>query len=576
MAREPMEQLTTDLLIVGSGGAGLFAAIHALKADPRLAVTVVVKGLLGKTGCTRMVQGGYNAVLDPADSLALHLADTLRAGGWINDQELAWTLVREAPERIRELVNEIGCRFDLRPDGRIHQKPFAGQSFDRTIHRGDLTGIEIVSRLQEQAQARGARVLEDCRALDLVLDRTGRVAGAVLLDMRTGAFLAARAKVVLLATGGCAPMYRVFAASLEKSGDGIAMAYRAGAELVDMEQMQFHPTGLIVPGSGLSGSVLEEGLRGAGGRLYNALGERFMQRYDPVMLERSTRDLVARAIFTEIQEGRGTANEAVYLDVSHLGAEFVEREFPGMVERCRSLGLDLARAPVEVGATAHFHMGGVVIDPDCHTGIEGLLVAGEDAGGVHGGNRLGGNGVAESTVFGARAGDTAAALCAALPLASWPERAAGAVAARALAPFARERGEDPYALRDTLRDLMWRDAGLIRTGEGLRRARRALAELRARFGLVRVTGGRAFNPEWQVALDVGNMLVVADLLVRAAAARDESRGSHYRADHPAPDDTRWLRTIRLRRAGGPTAPEDAPPSLWTVPVDFTRLRPVAA
>lgn len=561
-----MDELTTDLLIIGSGGAGLFAAIHALKAEPRLHVTLVVKGLLGKTGCTRMVQGGYNAVLDPADSLAAHFEDTLRAGGWINDQELTWTLVREAPERIRELVNEIGCRFDVRADGSIDQKPFAGQSFDRTIHRGDLTGIEIVSRLQEQAQARGARVLEDHRALDLVLDGSGRVAGAVLLDMRAGAFVAARAKAVLLATGGCAPMYRIFAASLEKSGDGIAMAYRAGAELLDMEQMQFHPTGLIVPGSGISGSVLEEGLRGAGGWLTNARGERFMARYDPAMMERSTRDLVSRAIYIEVNEGRGTPNGAVYLDVSHLGADFVERAFPGMVERCRSLGMDLARAPVEVMSTAHFQMGGVAIDPDCRTAIDGLLVAGEDAGGVHGGNRLGGNGVAESTVFGARAGDTAAALCAGRGLAPWPSAAAEEVAARALVFFARDAGADPFALRDELRDLMWRDAGLIRTGEGLARALTAIRALQERARSMRISGGPAFNPEWQVALDVENMLTVAELVTRAALLRDESRGSHYRADCPAPDDARWLRNVRtVRTANGP--------HLWSTPVAFHRLRP---
>ena len=562
-----MNELVTDLLIVGSGGAGLFAAIRALKADPALDVTIAVKGLLGKTGCTRMVQGGYNAVLDPTDSLAAHFADTLRAGGWINDQELAWTLVREAPGCIRELVNELGCRFDVRPDGTIDQKPFAGQSFDRTIHRGDLTGIEIVTRLQEQAQARGARALEDHRALDLVLDPHGRVAGAVLLDMRSGEFVAVRAQVVLLATGGGAPMYRIFAASLEKSGDGIAMAYRAGAELLDMEQMQFHPTGLMVPDSGIAGSVLEEGLRGAGGRLSNTLGERFMARYDPAMMERSTRDLVARAIFTEVAEGRGTANEAVYLDVSHLGAEFVERAFPGMVERCRSLGMDLAREPVEVGATAHFQMGGAAIDTDCGTGIAGLLVAGEDAGGVHGANRLGGNGVAESTVFGARAGDTAAALCGQRShLPPWPARGAEAVARAALAPLGRERGEDPYDLRDALRDLMWRDVGLVRTGEGLRRAAAQIAALRERFAAVCVAGGRAFNPEWQVALDVGNMLTVAELVTQAALLRDESRGSHYRADYPAPDDARWRRNVRSRRDG------DAP-RLWTTPVAFTHLQP---
>ena len=561
-----MHVVTTDLLIIGSGGAGLFAAIHALKAEPSLRVTIAVKGLLGKTGCTRMVQGGYNAVLDPADSLEVHFEDSLRAGGWINNQELTWTLVEDAPERIRELVNEIGCRFDVRQDGSIHQKPFAGQSFDRTIHRGDLTGIEIVSRLQEQAQARGASVLEDHRLVDLVLTDDGGVAGAVLLDMRSGEFLGVRSKVVLLATGGCAPMYRIFAASLEKSGDGIAAAYRAGATLIDMEQMQFHPTGLMVPGSGISGSVLEEGLRGAGGHLRNALGERFMARHDPAMMERSTRDLVSRAIFMEVAEGRGTPSGAVYLDVSHLGAELVERDFPGMVERCRGLGMDLAREPVEVMSTAHFQMGGVVIDRDCRTEIEGLLVAGEDAGGVHGGNRLGGNGVAESTVFGARAGDTAVVLCKDRPLTPWPGAIAEAIAAHALGPLGRDEGEDPYALRDELRDLMWEDVGLIRVAEGLRRADDAIRGLRRRFRQVRVTGGRAFNPEWHVALDLENMLTVAMLVTSAAAIRNESRGSHYRADFPATDDALWLANLRVQLKGTDT-------HMWAEPVRFTHRQP---
>jgi succinate dehydrogenase/fumarate reductase flavoprotein subunit len=330
--------------------------------------------------------------------------------------------------------------------------------------------------------------------------------------------------------------------------------------------MQFHPTGLMVPGSGISGSVLEEGLRGAGGHLRNALGERFMASHDPAMMERSTRDLVSRAIFMEVAEGRGTPSGAVYLDVSHLGAELVERDFPGMVERCRSLGMDLAREPVEVMSTAHFQMGGVVIDRDCRTGIEGLLVAGEDAGGVHGGNRLGGNGVAESTVFGARAGDTAAVLCKDRPLAQWPDGAAEAIAQDALAPLAREQGEDPYALRDVLRDLMWQDAGLIRTGEGLRRAADAIDALKERAASMRVSGAAAFNPEWHVALDVENMLTIAALLVQAAELRDESRGSHYRADAPKPDDTRWLSNVHQQRDGDS-------PRMWTEPVQFTHRQP---
>src|SRR5688572_30799573 len=296
-------------------------------------------------------------------------------------------------------------RLLLRPprQRRHPQKPFAGQTFDRTVHRGDLTGIEIMSRLKDQLLARdNVHRLEEHRGVDLVLtpDRT-EVAGAVLLDMRTGELILARARAILVATGGGATMYKIAAPSLEKSGDGVAMAWRAGARLVDLEMMQFHPTGLLAGCSRLTGSVLEEGLRGAGGHLKNGLGERYMGRYDPERLERSTRDVVSRSSFMEIMAGRGSANDGVYIDVSHLGAREVERMFPGMVERCRSVGFDLANEPVEVSPTAHFHMGGIAIDTECHANLVGLYAAGEDASGVHGANRLGGNGVAESIVFGA-------------------------------------------------------------------------------------------------------------------------------------------------------------------------------
>ncbi|HVQ27530.1 MAG TPA: FAD-binding protein, partial [Planctomycetota bacterium] len=321
-----IESLDTDVLILGAGGAGLTAALHATDASPALRVTVVVKGLLGRAGCTRMVQGGYNAVLGQPDSVEAHLLDTLHGGAWINDQELVWTLVTEAPGRVLELESRYGCLFDRTPEGRIHQKPFAGQSHDRTIHKGDLTGIEIMNRLTEQVVARpGIAAMEECRAVELLLDDAGRAAGALLLDMRAGTFVAVRARATLLAMGGGPTMYRVIACSADKSADGIALAYRAGLPLRDMEMVQFHPTGLVIPGSLMTGALLEEGLRGAGGHLRNGLGERFMARYDAARMERSTRDLVSRASFLEVVEGRGTPNGGVWIDVSHLGAEVVER-----------------------------------------------------------------------------------------------------------------------------------------------------------------------------------------------------------------------------------------------------------
>src|SRR5205809_2068285 len=398
--------LTTDILILGTGGAGLMAALHAFWRDPSLDITLISKGMLGKSGCTRMVQGGYNVVLDPKDSVQAHFEDTVKGGAFLNDQELAWTLVADAPRIIKELENKIGCLFDRAPDGRIHQKAFAGQTFDRTVHVGDLTGIEIMSRLRDQILAAGIRCLENTRGLELLTSTDGqRVIGAELLDIQTGTFITARSKAVVLATGAGPLMYQRAACAQEKAMDGIAMAYLAGAHLMDMEMVQFHPTGLVVPGSRLNGALLEEGLRGAGAHLFNGKGERYMERYDPEKKERSTRDRVSRAGYMEIMAGRGTENGAVLIDVTHLGAEFVETNFTGMRDRCLRIGSDLAREKVEVAPTAHFNMGGIRINRDGFTNLEGLFAAGEDASGVHGANRLGGNGVAESTVYGARVGD---------------------------------------------------------------------------------------------------------------------------------------------------------------------------
>jgi fumarate reductase flavoprotein subunit len=565
-----MDRLESDLLILGAGGAGLCAALHAADRAPGLVITVVVKGLLGRAGCTRMVQGGYNAVLRAPDSVDAHFLDTLRGGGFLNDQELAWRLVATAPARVAELEDRYGCFFDRGADGAIHRKPFAGQSHDRTIHKGDLTGIEIMNRLTEQVWERPAiRVLEEHRALDLLADGEGRVGGALLLDIRTGGFVLASARATLLACGGGPTMYRVVACSADKSADGVALAYRAGAPLRDMEMVQFHPTGLVVPGSLMTGALLEEGLRGAGGRLFNAAGERYMARHDPVRLERSTRDVVARASYLEIAEGRGTPEGGVWLDVSHLGAEAVERSFRGMVRRCRDFGLDLARQPVPVMPTAHFLMGGAVIDPDCRTAREGLFVAGEDAGGVHGANRLGGNGVADSTVFGGIAGDVMAEWVVGRPRPAGSAADAERRAAAARAPLGRATRDEVVPLRAAMRDLMWEHAGLVRTAAGLQSALDALAELAARLAAVGVPGGPAFNLAWQAWLDTRNQALVAGLIARSALERRESRGAHYRADHPEPDDARWLVTVRVADRGGA-------PSVWTEPVPLTRARPESA
>ncbi|TDC48641.1 FAD-binding protein, partial [Actinomadura sp. KC345] len=553
------EEIVTDVAIVGSGGAGLMCALHCHEADPALDITVISKGAVGRSGCTRMVQGGFNAVIDPADSVDAHFEDTLEGGKYLNDQDLAWELVNGAPEVIRELETRVGCFFDRRPDGRIKQKAFAGQSFDRTVHRGDLTGIEIMSRLRDQMLRIAARELEDVRALDLVFDSGGRLAGLTCLDVRTGRFLVVRARVVVVATGGAATMYRIAAPAREKTGDGVAMCLRAGLPVRDMEMLQFHPTGLLTGRSRMTGAVLEEGLRGAGAYLYNAEGERFMERYDPERMERSTRDVVARASYTEIIEGRGTEAGGVFIDISHLGAERVERSFAGMVERTRLFGDDLARRPVEVSPTAHFHMGGVVIDPGCRTEVPGLLVAGEDAGGVHGANRLGGNGVAESTVYGARAGDTAARLARDRSLAEPDPLSVRRSFDRATAPLRSEGGDLPYPITAELKDLMWQDCGVVRRRERLENARERLAELADRASRISVPGPAAFNPAWQESLDLANQLTVAQVIVESALAREETRGAHARADFPESADAGALRHIVARRDADDVIAREAPP-----------------
>jgi len=556
-----------DILVLGAGGAGLTAALHAADASPALSVAVAVKGLFGRAGCTRMVQGGYNAVLTPPDSLDAHFVDTLNGGGWINDQEMVWRLVTEAPARVLELESRYGCLFDRNAAGRIHQKPFAGQSHDRTVHKGDLTGIEIMNRLTEQAQARPAiRPFEECRAVELLRDDDGRAAGALLLDIRTGRFVAVVARATLLAMGGGPTMYRVIACSADKAADGIALAYRAGLALRDMEMIQFHPTGLVIPGSLMTGALLEEGLRGAGGQLRNGRGERFMARYDPARLERSTRDLVSRASFLEVTEGRGTPNDGVWIDVSHLGAEVVERNFRGMVRRCRDFGRDLAREPVEVGPTAHFMMGGVVVDPDCRTAMDGLFAAGEDTGGVHGANRLGGNGVAESTVFGGIAGDVMAAFVAGRARPRVSGAALADAAARTRAPLGGGDAVELYAIQRELRDVMWERAGLVRDAEGLASAAAAIERLRERLPAARVPGHGALNTAWQDWLNLDSQLTAARLIIASALARRESRGAHWRRDYPAPAATP---PASVRVAAG----ADGTPAVWLEPVRMTRAQP---
>jgi fumarate reductase flavoprotein subunit len=565
---EAMQTLDTDILILGAGGAGLFAALHAKKARPELDVTIAVKGLLGKCGCTRMVQGGYNVALSAEDSVERHFMDTIHGGGWLNQQELAWLLVATAPIRIRELENEIGCFFDRNPDGTVHQKAFAGQTFDRTVHKGDLTGIEIVNRLSEQIWRRDVRRLEDHRALDLIpaADKSG-LCGVYMLDMRTGEPLMVRARATLLATGGGPTMYLYHTPSGDKSCDGMAMALRAGLPLRDMEMVQFHPTGLLAgPGTRMTGTVLEEGLRGSGGYLLDETGARFMFDYDP-RGERATRDIVCRGIADRIRKGHQSPNGGVYISMGHLGADNVRREFKGMVERCADCGFDLASGKVEVVPTAHYMMGGVQFNPDCTTEMPRLYAAGEDTGGVHGANRLGGNGVANSTVFGGLAGDSMAAKLNPSEKLADPDRAAIEESReRAFKPLGRRRA-DLEGVRRRLYQVMWDDVGILRTAEGLARARHELNNLATNIASMGVADpDPRYNLTWMDRLNLENLVQVSRAICFAAQARTDSRGAHYREDFPETSDIDASHYTVVR------ANEESF-SVTTEPVDFTRVRP---
>ncbi|HMN66164.1 MAG TPA: FAD-binding protein [Burkholderiaceae bacterium] len=563
-----LRRLQTDLLILGSGGAGLFAALHAHQANPALSITVAVKGLLGKSGCTRMVQGGYNVALAEGDSVERHFMDTIEGSKWLSNQELAWTLVTGAVERIHELENELGCFFDRNPDGTVHQKAFAGQTFDRTVHKGDLTGIEIINRLAEQVWSRGIGRLEEHRAIELVRTADGTsLAGVLMIDMRTGDFVFVQAKAVLLATGGGPTMYKYHTPSGDKSCDGLAMALRAGLALRDMEMVQFHPTGLLAgPGTRMTGTVLEEGLRGAGGQLLNGAKERFMQRYDP-RAERATRDIVSRSIYSEMRAGRTSPNGGVYIQMHHLGPDNVRRMFKGMVERCADCGFDLAGGLVEVVPTAHYMMGGVVFDADCTTQLPGLFAAGEDTGGVHGANRLGGNGVANSTVFGGIAGESMAAWVGGHPRHREPDMAAiGRSIAEHEVPFSLPAG-DVEAIREALYECMWDDVGILRTADGLRRAATRLGELDAQLSRTGVAdSGRAFNLSWHDWLNLRSLVSVSRVIAEAAIAREDSRGAHFREDHPETGDLEQSTYTVARWRDGAV-------SIGREPVNFTRVRP---
>lgn len=563
-----MERHDTDILIIGSGGAGLFAALHALQTAPDQKVTLAVKGLIGKCGCTRMVQGGYNVALGQGDSVERHFMDTIAGGKWLPNQDMAWKLCETAVTRVRELENEIGCFFDRNPDGSLHQKAFAGQTFDRTVHKGDLTGIEIISRLMEQILARDIERLEEHRAIALIPAKDGSgLSGVLFIDIRTGLYRFVRAKAVLMATGGGPTMYRYHTPSGDKTMDGLAMALRAGLPLRDMEMVQFHPTGLLGgEGTKMTGTVLEEGLRGAGGHLLNGHDHRFMFDYDSKG-ERATRDVVSRSIYAEMRKNNISPNGGVYISMSHLGPENVRAKFSGMVKRCADSGFDLAAGKVEVVPTAHYFMGGVIVDPETRTQMPGLYVAGEDAGGAHGANRLGGNGVANSTVFGGVAGEVMGRdAMRAGALREPDEVILASEVDRAQQPLSRKPGAI-HELRRELMDAMWEDVGVMRTAEGMRRGLERVKEVGRNLDDTGVSGGTlAFNLTWHDWLNLRSLVDISKVITQAALWRENSRGAHFREDFPEQGDLETSYFTVARRAADDT-------EVTRQPVEFTIVRP---
>ena len=535
--KSDIDRHDTDILILGTGGAGMFAALHAQQSAPAgTKITIAVKGLIGKCGCTRMVQGGYNVAMGGGDTVERHFMDTINGGKWLPNQDIAWKLCEQAVVRVRELENEVGCFFDRNADGSLHQKAFAGQTADRTVHKGDLTGIEIINRLMEQVLSRPVEKLQEHRAIGLIPTKDGKaLAGVLFIDMRTGKFRFVRAKAVLMGTGGGPTMYKYHTPSGDKTMDGLAMALRAGLPLRDMEMVQFHPTGLLAGDhTKMTGTVLEEGLRGAGGQLLNGSNHRFMFDTD-ARGERATRDVVSRGIYAEMRKNNTSKNGGVYISMAHLGPDNVRKKFNGMVKRCADSGFDLAGGKVEVVPTAHYFMGGVIVDADTRTEMEGLYVAGEDAGGAHGSNRLGGNGVANSTVFGGVAGDVMGADIRKMGALRDPDEAVlSAEIERAQQPFSKKPA-NIQSLRHNLQEAMWEDVGVMRTETGMERGIRRVADISDELMTVGVDSSNLeFNLTWHDWLNMRSLCDVSDVMAKAGIARENSRGAHFREDFPEP------------------------------------------
>ena len=533
---EPYDTIECDVLVVGAGGAGMRAAIAA--AEGGCSVTVVTKSLLGKAH-TVMAEGGIAAGmgnLDAEDSWEVHFADTMLGGQLVNNWRMVELYAHEVIDRVLELERWGGI-FDRTEDGLIMQRAFGAHSWRRLAHVGDRTGLELIRTCQDRmVHTPGVDVCMEY-TLTALLKSGDRVCGAFGYNRNTGRFVAFKAGAVVLASGGWGRMFRYTSNSWECSGDGAAMAYQAGADLLDMEFMQFHPTGMIWP-PGARGILVTEAVRGEGGLLFNAEGSRFMLDYDPVKKELSSRDVVARSIYKEVQAGRGTPHGGAYLDVRHLGAEYVKRKLPSMYDQFYALAsIDITSQPMEVGPTIHYTMGGIRVDAEtAATTVPGLYAAGEAAGGLQGANRLGGNSLGDILVFGRRAGVAAAEFAkTGGSTRAIDETQIASEQADLVQPLGGDAGstssENPYKLHEDLQLAMQDDAGIGRSEESLQRAVGAILALRERSAHMSVSGGRVLNPGWHTCRDVTNMLVISEAIVRGAIERRESRGSQWRFDH---------------------------------------------
>jgi succinate dehydrogenase / fumarate reductase flavoprotein subunit len=520
-----------DVLVIGAGGAGLRAAIEALAQG--VSVGVVSKSLLGKAH-TVMAEGGIAAAManvDTQDDWRTHFRDTMRGGKMLNNWRMAQLHAQEAPDRVQEL-EQWGALFDRTQDGNILQRAFGGHTYKRLCHVGDRTGLEMIRTLQDRGVHLGFDAFMECTMVRLLTDG-GRCVGAMGYWREQGRFVIFKAKAVVIATGGIGKAWPITSNSWEYTGDGMALAYEAGAELMDLEFVQFHPTGMVWP-PGVQGLLVTEAVRGEGGILRNKKGERFMEKYDPKRMELSTRDVVARSIYTEVKEGRGTEHGGAFLDISHKPAEYVKKKLPSMYHQFKELAdVDITKGPMEVGPTCHYVMGGIRVDAEtAESTLPGLFAAGEAAAGLHGANRLGGNSLSDLLVFGRRAGLAAAKRAKEVPAPNIDQSQIDVAERDALAPFQRQGGENPYAIHRDLQTTMQNLVGIFRVREDMQRALEELGKLNERWSHTSVEGSRLFNPGWHLALDLKSMLTIAEAVARSALVREESRGAHSRIDFP--------------------------------------------